>query len=669
MKNNIYKIAVISAFCIISLSLKAQAETSATPSPSPTATSSSLVEFKSPEPSPGEIKITIPINPSTSPTPSASLKPTPKPSVSPTATPIPSPSPTVDIKAPSLKDDIKMNDTPFLVERFKITDIAITGTDRKDSILMAMYIKVGDTVTPSQIKDDLRRVYGLGYFIDINAPREPYEDGYRLIIQVVENPLVAKVEISNEITVFKKEQIIEMFKEQLYKTANYTDINTTKEKIKSLYSELGYGLADVDFNLSADGVLKIYIKEGMIEDIKVVGLKETKLFVVARELTQKPGDLFNINIMREDLRRIINLNYFEKVNLDFSIGDKDPQKVILIVKLEEKITGGVNGGIGYNSRDGIVGMGTISKDNLFGRGQRLGLDLTIGGKSGYGSLDWYDPWMFPDRTSLGIGVYRTRTPQYFADFMEDRTGVRISSSRPLFGDPMTTPWRAGISLRTDRVSALKLNPAENESPYLPDLSVSGSADASDNIVGLGMSLSYDTRDIIFDPHNGWLGSVTVEPTMGDARYIKLSSSLSTYIPIFDKVTLAMGTRIGYINGLTPKYERYYSGGFNTIRGWSENGYLSGNSMMINQVELRFPIYEMLSGVAFFDFGQFWEDGIPMDADYKKDAEKLYEGMFRYGFGLGLRVNTPMGPIRLDYGFRDVSDLTLGSMHFSIGHKF
>jgi len=369
--------------------------------------------------------------------------------------------------------------------------------------------------------------------------------------------------------------------------------------------------------------------------------------------------------MKSDLRRVFNLNYFENVNLDFNVGEKDPQKVIVIIKVEEKSTGNVNLGAGYNTRDGIVGIFTISKDNLFGRAERLGFDLTIGGKSWYGKVDWYDPWLFKDRTSLGVSLYKERTPQFYANFMEDRTGVSVSSGRPLFGDPITSPWRGAVSLRAERITSLDLN-----GNLATDLSVSKSIDASDNIFGAGLSISYDTRDIVFDPRNGWYNSLSVEPIWGDAQYIKCSTSINTYIPVFDFLTLAVGSRFGIINGITPKYEKYYSGGFNTIRGWQEAGYLFGDTMLINSIEFRFPVYEMISGAAFLDFGQFWENGIPKDADYNPDnPATLFPDLFRYGFGLGLRVNTPMGPIRFDYGFRDITDLSKGQIHFSIGQKF
>lgn len=129
------------------------------------------------------------------------------------------------------------------------------------------------------------------------------------------------------------------------------------------------------------------------------------------------------------------------------------------------------------------------------------------------------------------------------------------------------------------------------------------------------------------------------------------------------------------------YERFFSGGFDTIRGWPENGYLSGENVFVGSAEMRFPIYNIVSGVLFFDAGNFWDQSWKVtDANIgdkkingKLVNQSLIVPFLRYGFGLGIRLNTPLGALRADYGIRDITkpfDLSNGAQfHFNIGQKF
>ena len=211
------------------------------------------------------------------------------------------------------------------------------------------------------------------------------------------------------------------------------------------------------------------------------------------------------------------------------------------------------------------------------------------------------------------------------------------------------------------VSDLQRNP-------LVDLSVSKRFSATDIFFSVGGSLSYDTRDIIIDPKSGWYGLLSAEPVWGDSAYLKMSGNLSTYIGLTDWLTLALGVRGGSFLGNNPAYELFYSNGFNVIRGYPENGFLFGKTFGIASAELRFPIYNPVSGVVFTDIGEF----LPIT----EERRELNQGLpFKYGVGLGIRLNTPMGPLRLDYGIRDFSRLNFdslfdaGQLHFSIGQKF
>lgn len=590
------------------------------------------------------------------------------------------------------------------INTFKVVEVVVEGTDFKDAVSLSMYTKPGDEVTTEQVRSDLRRIYGLGYFLDVTARRDAVPGGYNLVVVVKENPRLQAVNIVNDkLEAFSKAEIQALFQDQIGQTANFNDIREIEQNILEMYRKKGYVLAtvkflrtrvqDVDGLISMDGVLELQINEGVVEAIQVAGNKETKDYVILREITVEPGEIFNAEKFTQDLRRLYNTNFFESVNFVPRPGEKDPSHYIIVVEVKEKSTGQVNLGAGFNNRDGLVGTFKILKDNLMGEGRRLGVDLQLGvdvfgifsGNSNFtqaqrtllGRIDFYDPWMFEGRTSFGASVFSERIPLFFgtgagvqdifnlptgSGILQSRVGTSLSVGKPLFGD-LTSPWRGSLSFRAEQVGVSDLL----REP-LVDLSVSKRYSATDIFFSVGGSMSYDTRDIIIDPKSGWYGLLAAEPVWGDSAYLKMSGNLSTYVGLTDWLTLALGVRGGSFLGNNPPYELFYSNGFNVIRGYPENGFLFGKSFGIASAELRFPIYNPVSGVVFTDIGDFWP--IP------ESRLDLNQGLpFKYGVGFGIRLNTPMGPLRLDYGIRDFSNLNFdslfdaGQLHFSIGQKF
>jgi outer membrane protein insertion porin family len=358
-----------------------------------------------------------------------------------------------------------------------------------------------------------------------------------------------------------------------------------------------------------------------------------------------------------------------------------------------------------------------------------------------GRIDWNEPWFLPQflppRTGFGVSIYRQRESNLFqtvSDFQSqvnnvsanysyplnnDRTGAMVSISNAVFGDPLTSPWRTYFSVRGESIApvipsvqdvsfkvgndfknyndlekstdaAQKESAAQikNQFGNFVDKEIrqglSLSKTGYDNRIALSGSLGYDTRDLIMEPHDGWDNILTLEPSFGDISYFKVLGNINRYIPIplSDKLTLAVGGKGGMLFGdRISVYERFYSSGPDAIRGWPENGYLNGERYFIGSAELRFPIYNILSGVVFLDAGNFWDQNwkvTDVNVNDKKENGKLKDQslinqFLRFGYGLGLRLNTPFGIFRLDYGIRDINkpfDLSNGAqVHFNMGQKF
>lgn len=571
-------------------------------------------------------------------------------------------------------------------EKVVIKEVVVRGNQRisEDRILLSTPITPGDKAGRSDVMDAIQRIYGMGYFADVKAGTEPVPGGERLIFQVVENPLMGDVAFDG-VTKVETAKLEALFKEMKGDIINFNAIKEAVEKIQKLYTEAGYPLARVaDMGVAPGGILRFRIAEGKIAAIKVRGNEETKEHVVLREIATKPGEIFNREKVNADLRRVYNLNFFEELNIKFepapTADGRPSEEVILVIDVKEKQTGSINLGAGYSTRDGILGMFSVKKDNVLGSGQQIGLDLSVSQQLRIaGELNYYNPWFDENRTGLGGSLYVRRFNNFLADFREDRIGTSLNMSKPLFGDPLTSPWRGTLGIRAERIQTFEnLWTGGNPKPVYPENGKPITVDpgGTDYITGGSLGTTYDTRDIIMNPTEGWFHQFTFEPALvnGNMPLVRGTATMNHFIPMpampwapTERTTIAIGTRAGLIGGrIVPAYERFFSTGPFLVRGWPEFvglntpvvqkygiNYFQGSNAFVGSLEYRFPIFNIVSGVVFGDTGIFWD-------------QQLDPTLLHSGYGAGLRLNTPLGPIRLDYG---LNGLEQGQFHFSIGQKF
>lgn len=636
-----------------------------------------------------------------------------------------------------------------LTPRYKVNEIEVRGTEnRKEIVLLAFMIKPGQVVTEQKIRQEIQNVYNLGYFKDdINFNLQKLGDGVKVIINVSDNPIVKDIKVIGN-TVIAESEIRNNLNSYMGKTLNLKDFKKSLEEIRDVYVRKGYNGVLLDPQITQDGYITLKVTEGIIENIVIKGNKDTKDYVIRRELRQKSGDIYNSDIFEEDKRRLINTNIFDTVDIKYLPGIKNKENIIISVEVKEKeFTGEFLPGISYSVRDGITGSLVLRKENLFGTGQNIALNAAAGGgwfasNSGFnflGRVDWNEPWFLPEllgpKTGFGVSLYRQRennlfhtvgafkgnvdniSSNYAYPLNNDRTGLSLGVSKALFGDPVSSPFRIFFNARAESLAPIipsiydtSITQNNNIKTYNDLLQTNKeSAEALkqqfdnyvdsnirkgltlsqkgyDNRLATGITLSYDTRDYFMNPRDGWYHSILLEPSFGDISYFKLFGNFNRYIPVplpfTDKVSLAFNAQIGTLSAeKVSLYERFYSSGNYAIRGWPENGYFNGERMFLGSAELRFPIYDFLSGALFLDAGNFWDQNWKV-TDYNVNDQKtngilnnqsLINQFLRLGYGFGVRVNTPLGMIRLDYGIRDLSrpfDFTNGAqLHFNMGQKF
>jgi len=510
-----------------------------------------------------------------------------------------------------------------------------------------------------------------------------------VVIDVDENDQIKNIQVTGSGPV-KAETIINLlhFKagSSLY---NPLYMRSDDLAIEQLYNKLGYiAVLGQDETLDPKtGVLTIPIVVTRVSEIKIVKAVKTRRKVILRELKTKVGDYFNRKTWNEDLQKIYNLNLFDDVvpREDLTVG-----QAVLTLSLPEKRTGNINVGAGYSSRQQLIGRAEISQTNFRGLGETLSLLLESGGIASQSSVEltFVEPWLDHKHTGLSVSIY-DKTVYRFANslinatpvtnnvgtatrYNEQRIGTTISVSRPL-GHKYTSVLTARAeTVHTDSLAL-------------------GGIDASilqnGPIFVLGAIANHDTRDIPVDPVSGGyqsigfsVGHANLSPpsaydpginlaVFGNHTFSKLSFEERQFFslqgprkkPTETKTVIAVRFLAGTSAGTLPFFEQYLIGGAETLRGYRESRFW-GSNMMLTSVELRQPMGKSLTGVLFTDIGDAW--GGPYS---NVNIAGFQQGAFspHVGVGLGIRVRTPLGPIRLDYGIGSEG----GQTHFSIGNVF
>ncbi|MGB6371686.1 MAG: BamA/TamA family outer membrane protein [Atribacterota bacterium] len=548
----------------------------------------------------------------------------------------------------------------------KITAIVVQGNENisMDLIISQIASNLGDVFSKENVEKDMRAVYDLGYFKDVKITLESFRDGYKVVFTVVENLPIEEINIEGN-TVVSKEEMREVMVLQEGQIFCQKILGNDVDRISQLYKDRGYLLINIkDINFDEEGKLWIKISEGRLEKIVIEGNDKTKEKVIIREINIKPGDLFNFETARKSLQKIYNLGYFEDVSMKLEPGSEE-DTIVLVIKVIEKNTGKFGIGAGYNSEEGLMGFTSYEESNLFGGGQKVQAKIELGGRTTY-KVSFLEPWLANTPTSFGFEVYDTTRKEeeeeegeVISEYEEARLGGKL-----IFGRRISDAINLGLEFKTEKVTYNLV------SGSLPDNSDEGLTNS------LTPTFTYDTRDNVFNPTSGLYGNFSLEKAGGflggDYDFTKYNLTLSTYIStkiveevidirsiekITDKLSkgiVALRAIGGIADTSLPSFAEYKVGGMNTVRGY-DFGEFSGDKSLVFNAEFRLPLSDNFQAVLFADWGNTWDIGESIDVSNLK-----------FGKGIGIRFDTPIGPIRLDYG---IGEEGIGQTYFSIGHTF
>ena len=558
-----------------------------------------------------------------------------------------------------------------------ITSVDFSGIPEpvKTKLSPLIQSKPGTQLTEEGVRNDVASLGSTGVFSQITPAFSEVPEGVGITYQLASNPVVHDVAFTGN-TIFTSDYLKSIMNIPQDSVLNFVLVNQKLKEIENMYLQQGYMLVSIpDVQVSSDGILHVNISEGVVEDFTIVGNDKTKDKVILREMKLKKGKPFNKFLASRSMERLYNTGYFEDVNMKLLPGKENEHNVIIEIDVIEQKTGIVTVGAGYSDSDGTVGIVELGDTNFRGTGDKVNFHWEFGG-AGDGknyTISYTRPWINSNGDSLGASIFN-RIYTYddydakgheIAEYDKRRKGWNLTWGH-VSDDYRTNYFNFDSTKESydDHDGFDWGGTAEDKGHTAKDRSDEWYRAIMDNF-GTTNSFTFthvfDNRDNYFNASKGRRISFAAQwgghGLGGDYDFYKFTAEGRFYKGLGNGHILALRLMGGYIDGDVSYGNLFDLGGSNTLRGYEDDRF-KGKKMYAATLEYRFPIAKKVQGVLFTDAGSAWgldRGKIP----WYDDDDSL-----NWSVGVGLRLQTPIGPIRLDYGHGDQN-----KFHFSFGTQF
>jgi len=572
-----------------------------------------------------------------------------------------------------------------------------------DLLLNSISLKIGSRYDKDNIQQALGELFQTGYFTqNMKAFPKPTPTGIILTIALEENIPVTGFTVEGN-KVVSSAEILKILQKEEGLPQSIIELNNALKDVESYYADKGYILAKViKVTDDPDGMINVKINEGVIKDINITGNVKTRDYVIKRNITVAPGEVYNENRLRQDIARLYGTQYFlssEKngVRRVISASPDDPDKYNVTIEVEENRTGSISVGGGIDTETGVFGSLGYADNNFRGLGQELNTNFMIGSGVVFSDNDvirkaplqfeinFVEPRLKQTLNSLRLTAFARDIASYQVPLaIEQRIGGEVELARPVKKIPNLG---SSVSLGIERV---KLKEGDEEE-IIQKFTEAGKdstfriAERAEELRGgtyfnITPGLVYDTRNSLINPTEGWYAGANFNQAIkltGDANsYGKVMGSAKRYYPVGDKSAFVVGAKIGTRTFNTlPEFASFRLGGPYSVRGFREGDIGNGQGFMMATTEFRTPIpyfdrikYKFIRDIrfaAFMDAGKLFHKNYTTDL-YNRPASGI-------SVGGGLLVPIPMlGPIRFDYGYpisHIASGKKRGQFTFAVGERY
>jgi len=530
-----------------------------------------------------------------------------------------------------------------------------------------------------EVKNDVIRIESLyknNGFIDTKVSDPIIDIGEKLIsirfkIDEGAQYKIKKINITGDL-IFPKEEIFEIIQSKEAELYNREDIRKDILSISDIYSNKGFANVNItplvnksdtkkmmDITYSIDKGEPVYFKR-----INISGNLKTRDKVIRREIKIVEQDLYSKENIQKSFKNLNRLDYFAQIDVR-PVKISHENEMDIDIRIVEKQTGTFSIGGGFSSYDGGFVSGMVQERNLFGKGQTIKLEAKLSKESILYQISFFEPYIMDTAVSGGIRLYKEDQEYDFYD--KEALGITLNLGYRLFD-------YTGIGIIYNIEDFDITNVQSTYTNMTPGSFLTSS---------IKPYIQYDSRDDLFLPTQGAKHKISIEYAGellgGDIDYTKYLVETGIFFPLFWKFTGALHAEAGYLddrssNDIDIDYIRFYLGGMNSVRGFDKNDISGkrtgdikdrgGEKYVQFNAEVTFPLTEKykLAGVFFYDRG-----------DVYRTSEDINLGDQFSSYGTGVRWNSPIGPLRVEYAWvidgKNIKKSGDGKFEFSVGASF
>src|SRR5580700_2225971 len=540
----------------------------------------------------------------------------------------------------------------------QVTDVRVDRLDKKN-VAITIYINEGQQYHVGTVT-----VEGLHIVTEAN---------FRKVIKVTEGKVFSPQKLQKDIKSV----------EDAYGVAGYADAKVNVETTPG-----GPALVNLSYKVD-EGI------QSFVEHINISGNSRTKDKVIRREIVLSPGDVFDTVRVDISKKRLEGLQYFERVDT-YASDTTVPGRKDLNVVVQEKRTGNLNFGLGFSTTDGLLGFAELSQGNFditnwktfTGAGQKFRARVQLGTQTKDASIELTEPYFLDQRLALSGRLFFDEY-NYYSDVYDQRDyGFDINVRKPI-----TNFLSVKLDYTLQEIGIYNINQSAITQQLLNIIQQQGSYNLESRVT---LALTYDTRDSAFLTRKGTRVDLSTYvaggPLGGDVSVYGFDLDAAQYFHLPYDTILLLNGEVGVVSNwnndsIVPIFDRLYLGGASNLRGFrfrdvgpkdDQGNALGGNTLARLTVEYTIPIIERVRFAVFYDGGfvnpgswSFSPQKVPTTPPGGSNAGK-FSGGFNQDIGIGVRLDLPIGPIRLDYGYpiqEDSFSSKSGQFQFSVGYQF